>query len=268
MNSGKTIFAQLMGFIPIYEFRKCVERYDDRSLPIAFSLGSVSQAQGGSQASHIARSAGQHSHSNNHYRRQNSRSQHPRSDHLGSRRDLFDGSRIFEFLQAIQHSPVRRLLYHQSEKKIRLQTASFNAGRQDARREIRSSRYAKKLLSETEISRMITAHSLFRSHNEKTSDFPNQQFSPLCSDYCRPLSVPLAGVTVLPLDQAASEDKGLLRHIGKCRKNAGVDRDFCLCIGCHCQKVPQLGLKSLLDSTDFEFVAIGENPYFTTTFGR
>lgn len=28
MNSGKTIFAQLMDFIPIYEFRKCVERYD------------------------------------------------------------------------------------------------------------------------------------------------------------------------------------------------------------------------------------------------
>jgi len=28
MNSGKTIFAQLMDFIPIYEFRKCVERYN------------------------------------------------------------------------------------------------------------------------------------------------------------------------------------------------------------------------------------------------
>ena len=28
MNSGKTIFAQLMDFIPAYEFRKCVERYN------------------------------------------------------------------------------------------------------------------------------------------------------------------------------------------------------------------------------------------------
>ena len=27
MNSGKTVFAQLMGFLPVYEFRKCVERY-------------------------------------------------------------------------------------------------------------------------------------------------------------------------------------------------------------------------------------------------
>lgn len=28
MNCGKTIFAQLIGFAPIYEFRRCVERYD------------------------------------------------------------------------------------------------------------------------------------------------------------------------------------------------------------------------------------------------
>ena len=28
MNSGKTIFAQLMDFLPTYEFRKCVEQYE------------------------------------------------------------------------------------------------------------------------------------------------------------------------------------------------------------------------------------------------
>ena len=28
MNSGKTIFAQLMDFLPAYEFRQCVERYN------------------------------------------------------------------------------------------------------------------------------------------------------------------------------------------------------------------------------------------------
>ncbi len=27
MNCGKTIFAQLMDFLPEYEFRKCVEKY-------------------------------------------------------------------------------------------------------------------------------------------------------------------------------------------------------------------------------------------------
>ena len=27
MNSGKAVFSQLMEFVPVYEFRKCVERY-------------------------------------------------------------------------------------------------------------------------------------------------------------------------------------------------------------------------------------------------
>ena len=27
MNIGKTIFAQILGFLPYYEFNKCVKRY-------------------------------------------------------------------------------------------------------------------------------------------------------------------------------------------------------------------------------------------------
>ena len=27
MSAGKTIFSQLMDFLPTYEFRKCVDRY-------------------------------------------------------------------------------------------------------------------------------------------------------------------------------------------------------------------------------------------------
>jgi hypothetical protein len=37
MNSGKTIFAQLMDFLPVYEFRKCVERYDGNRKVKSFS---------------------------------------------------------------------------------------------------------------------------------------------------------------------------------------------------------------------------------------
>jgi IS4 transposase len=37
MNSGKTIFAQLMDFVPAYEFRKCVERYNGNRKVIRFS---------------------------------------------------------------------------------------------------------------------------------------------------------------------------------------------------------------------------------------
>ena len=37
MNSGKTIFAQLMDFVPAYEFRKCVERYNGNYKMKSFS---------------------------------------------------------------------------------------------------------------------------------------------------------------------------------------------------------------------------------------
>jgi hypothetical protein len=37
MNSGKTIFSQLMDFLPAYEFRKCVERYNGNRKLKSFS---------------------------------------------------------------------------------------------------------------------------------------------------------------------------------------------------------------------------------------
>jgi len=37
MNSGKTIFSQLMEFLPAYEFRQCVERYDGNHKIQSFS---------------------------------------------------------------------------------------------------------------------------------------------------------------------------------------------------------------------------------------
>ena len=37
MNFGKTVFAQLMGFVPTYEFRKCVDRYNGKHKVISFS---------------------------------------------------------------------------------------------------------------------------------------------------------------------------------------------------------------------------------------
>ena len=37
MNSGRTIFAQLMDFIPTYEFRKCVDQYNGNHKVISFS---------------------------------------------------------------------------------------------------------------------------------------------------------------------------------------------------------------------------------------
>jgi hypothetical protein len=39
MNSGQTIFAQLMDLLPTYDFRRCVERYQRNKHVKAFSCG-------------------------------------------------------------------------------------------------------------------------------------------------------------------------------------------------------------------------------------
>jgi len=43
MNTGKTVFAQLMSFLPTYEFNKCVEKYNEFKLDVknmVYALGS------------------------------------------------------------------------------------------------------------------------------------------------------------------------------------------------------------------------------------
>jgi hypothetical protein len=37
MNSGKTVFSQITDYLPMYEFRKCVDRYNGNHKLISFS---------------------------------------------------------------------------------------------------------------------------------------------------------------------------------------------------------------------------------------
>ena len=41
MNSGKTVFSQLMDFLPSYEFRRCVDRYQGNYKVKSFSCKST-----------------------------------------------------------------------------------------------------------------------------------------------------------------------------------------------------------------------------------
>jgi hypothetical protein len=46
MNNGKSIFSQLIGFLPDREFRRCVARYEGTGTPEAFLLGAVPRSTG------------------------------------------------------------------------------------------------------------------------------------------------------------------------------------------------------------------------------
>src|SRR5919197_377264 len=81
-----------------------------RPLPLAFSLGAVSPKKIGCQTAHFIGSARQHSYSDHHHRRTDSRSQYPRPALLGSGCHLPDGSRVSRFSKTLPFASVRCLL--------------------------------------------------------------------------------------------------------------------------------------------------------------
>ena len=221
---------------PSQENRLCIGCNDHRSLFVSFPLGSISQNQSSREAAYPTRPARQYSHCCYHYRRQNSRGQHPRSDKLGSRSCLFNGPWISGFLPAVQHSSIRGFLRHKSQKAIQIQTTYFHTCQQDPRSEMRSDSHTGKLLSKERLSRTTAPHTLFRYHQPEPFDISYKQLSAIRLNDSRSLSMPLASRTLLPLDQAAPENKGFLRNFGKCRKNSDMDRNFHLCTGRYYQK--------------------------------
>jgi len=57
-------------------------------------------------------------------------------------------------------------------------------------------------------------------------------------EHLRPLKEPLAGGTVLQVDQAASSDEAVFRFVGECGQDANLDRGVGLGPGCHRQEAP------------------------------
>src|ERR1044072_2765347 len=75
--------------------------------------------------------------------------------------------------------------------------------------------------------------------------------------------LPVAGRTVLQMDQAASADQSVLRYFGQRRQDADLDRDLHLRARCDPQEAPQYRTQSLHNATDPERQPLSENRAFT-----
>jgi hypothetical protein len=62
-----------------------------------------------------------------------------------------------------------------------------------------------------------------RCDNRENTGVSDEQFRSAGTDHCRPESLPLAGRTVLQMDQAEPENQDLLRYFRKCRQNPDLD---------------------------------------------
>ncbi len=95
----------------------------------------------------------------------------------------------------------------------------------------------------------------------KTLVFLTNNFSPAGADHLRSSTRPLAGRTVLQVDQAASAYQGVLRHLGERREDANLDRRLGLRARGHRQKAPQAGRLALHFATDIFTHPLRENPF-------
>jgi hypothetical protein len=85
----------------------------------------------------------------------------------------------------------------------------------------------------------------------KTLVFLTNQSALPAASICALYKKPLAGRIVLQVDQAASPDQEILRHVGQRRENANLDRSFRLRPGRHRQEAPRPGRLPLHIAADF-----------------
>jgi exodeoxyribonuclease VII large subunit len=94
-------------------------------------------------------------------------------------------------------------------------------------------------------------HPLQGPETGKTLVFLTNNFDLAGHDHLRALQEPLAGRTVLQVDQAASSDQTFLRYVGECGQVANLDRRVGLCPRRHRQEAPQSRRLALHFATDF-----------------
>jgi hypothetical protein len=95
-------------------------------------------------------------------------------------------------------------------------------------------------------------HPLLRFKEQENVCVSDQQLLPAGHHDCRSLSLPLAGEIVFQMDQAASQNQGLLWHYRECSQNSDLDRHLGLCARGYREENLESGPKSLHNSTDSE----------------
>ena len=275
MNTGKTIFAQVMEHLPLPEFRKCVQRYHgnykiktfsclDQFLVMAFAQLSYRESLRDIEVC--------------------LRAMRDKLYHRGirggiSRNNLAHANEIrdwriwADFAQVLIHTA--RHLYADDPFGVELEQTvyAFDSTTIDLRGNIPSFIQITEgkvhdvnvlddlicpdnFLCRQVVSRKTPARPLLRSRKQQTLMFPDQQFSATSFDHCPTLQMLLASGTIFQMDQATPENQGFLRNLRERGQDSGPDSCLDLCAGGHSQKAIGPRPQPLHNSTDSQRHAI------------
>src|SRR5208337_3471532 len=104
--------------------------------------------------------------------------------------------------------------------------------------------------------------------DEQDASVFDQSLRPSGLDHRRPIQKQVASGAFLQMDQAAPADQAVLRHVGKRREDADMDRRLGLCPRRHRKKAPCLGGLALHIVANFLDRPLRENANISSAYNR
>ena len=254
MNTGKTLFAQLMDFLPWTTFTRYVNRYGGdryvKTLPCAEQYRAMAFAQLTYRESLrdietclVAQDA--------------------KLYHMGFREPVRRST-----LADANETRDWRIYADLGEVESGGPSGLLRSGRSLDRADLRSDHRTRRLLFQAGLPRPPAANSFQRSGNRQNAHLPYQRDDLACADHLRALQEPLAGRIVLQVDQAASSDQEISGHFGKCGQDANLDRGVGLRARRHRQETPQPRRFALFAATDLVGHAFRKNAFASSTSAK
>jgi len=112
----------------------------------------------------------------------------------------------------------------------------------------------------------VEASQILRQKKRQDLQLSDQQLCHSSTDGSRPLSLPLAGRTLLQMDQATPENQIILRNIRECSEESNMDSHLSLCTGGDHKKAARHQNRALHNITDFKPDTIRENTSRSTAY--
>jgi len=239
-----------------------------RPVFIHVSLGYFPADQGSNQTAYSAGSAGQYPHIYQHHRWESTRCEHSRRASHRTRRFLHNGSWISGLRQTSHYLASSRVLRNQNKIQFQMPQNLFSSCRSFNWSPVRSNNNAYRILFTQGLSQQAATHQILRLQNRENPGLSDQQLLPASIDHLTTVSLPLAGGTLLQMDQAKPAHQKFLWHFGERCQNSNLDRHISLYTGSHTQEATQYTGKSLHNYANPKRLGFRKNIAITNTYGN
>ena len=182
--------------------------------------------------------------------------QDPRCEYDGCRSnrrrfDLRNGQRLSGFPKTVSSTCHAGILCNKSEAQYEVSPFVLKSCRQDNGHSSRSKYSSCRLQIKNSLSGNTAPSALLRCPTEQKADISDKPFRHSGKNSSGHLSLALAGRTVFQMDQAAPENKKILRDISQCSENTNLDSNQHLPAGSDCQKETETARQFAHNSTSF-----------------